>query len=235
MKRDTGGVSVQVRPGMRVQLERWRAALAAGAGRAGWKIGFNDPKVQRRFGLDAPVVGYLTADRVVADGATHHPPAAGKLAIEAEIAVTIGRSLGANATPQDAARAISAIAPALELVDYARPAGDLDAILTNDVFHEAVVFGSPASVALRDLPAALAVRLTVNAVEKASMAPELVPGSFAELVCLVARVLAAHGEVLAAGDRIITGSLIQPVSVARGDHLEARIDPLGSVSLRLAA
>jgi 2-keto-4-pentenoate hydratase len=219
---------------MDVQLERWREALRSGAGRAGWKIGFNDPSVQQRFGLETPVVGYLTSNRIVGNGKVRTPPPGGKLGIEAEVAVIIGRNLGSAPSADEVESAIAAVAPALELVDYARPAPDLDAILANDVFHEAVVFGTQVVVPLRDLPSRLAVTLAVNGVETAGLVPELVPTSFVDLVSLVARVLAAHGETLVAGDRIITGSLIQPARVAPGDAIGARIDPLGRVSMTLA-
>jgi 2-keto-4-pentenoate hydratase len=219
---------------MSVQLERWREALRAGAGRAGWKIGFNDPTVQQRFGLETPVVGYLTADRIVGNGGAHVPPRESKLGIEAEVAVTIRRTLGPSPSALEVEGAIGAVAAALELVDYSRPAADLDQILAGDVFHEAVVFGAEAGPLAPDLPARLAVRLAVNGVETEGIVAALVPRSFVDLVLLVAHVLGAHGETLVAGDRIITGSLVQPVRVGAGDSIEAEIDPLGSVSLRIA-
>jgi 2-keto-4-pentenoate hydratase len=50
----------------------------------------------------------------------------------------------------------------------------------------------------------------------------------------VAQLLAAVGERLQAGDRILSGSLTR-VPVAPGDHVAAIIDDLGSLDARITA
>ena len=44
--------------------------------------------------------------------------------------------------------------------------------------------------------------------------------------------LAAHGAVLQAGDRVIAGSVVAPVTVAPGDELDVSFGPLGRLSVR---
>src|SRR5262245_15926304 len=57
--------------GMEVQLARWRAVLARGGVRVGWKIGVNEPALQRRLGLTGPVVGHLTLATTLVPGEAH--------------------------------------------------------------------------------------------------------------------------------------------------------------------
>ena len=51
---------------------------------------------------------------------------------------------------------------------------------------------------------------------------------------LVADTLHAHGEGLAAGDRIITGSLTAPLPVKSGDSVTADFGALGAIELAVS-
>ena len=50
----------RVLAGTQAQLESWRAKLAGGAQRVGWKVALTAPDVQQRAGISSPVVGYMT-------------------------------------------------------------------------------------------------------------------------------------------------------------------------------
>ena len=56
----------------------------------------------------------------------------------------------------------------------------------------------------------------------------------ATTAAFVGTYLAAHGAELAAGDRIIAGSVVAPVAVAPGDELSVSFGPLGHLSVRFA-
>jgi 2-keto-4-pentenoate hydratase len=73
-------------------------------------------------------------------------------------------------------------------------------------------------------------RLIVNGEVRASAAASQ---DIVERVRSVAALLGAVGECLCAGDRLITGSVVQ-VPIARGDEVIADIGPLGQVSLTTA-
>jgi 2-keto-4-pentenoate hydratase len=81
--------------------------------------------VQELIG-DTPVPGHLTTATQLASGATFDPRGAGALTADCEVAVTVGRD---------------ELAVALELVDLARQAGDVDAIITGNVLHLAFALG----------------------------------------------------------------------------------------------
>ncbi len=53
----------------------------------------------------------------------------------------------------------------------------------------------------------------------------------ATTVAFVRSFLAAHGAALAAGDRIIAGSMVPPIAVAAGDTLHVTFGPLGELGI----
>jgi 2-keto-4-pentenoate hydratase len=197
------------------QLADWRAALANGAERVGWKLGIGD-----RERIGGPVIGHLTSASLLRDGSDYEA-AEGALHADAEVALEMGRDLGANADEDEARAAIARYVAALELVDLAEPPVEPEAIVAANVFHRAIVLSS----GVEALPlAGVEGRLIVNGEVRAS-APA--PADVADRVLVVARLLDAMGERLRAGDRIITGSVVQ-VPVAPGDTVVADLGALGS-------
>lgn len=89
-----------------------RAQLRArDGGRVGFKAGFGIAAVQELIG-DTPVPGHLTTATQLAPGATFDPRAAAALHADCEVVVTVGHD---------------ELGVALELVDLARQAGDIEA------------------------------------------------------------------------------------------------------------
>lgn len=217
--------------GMRRQLAAFHEALAAGMPRIGWKVGFNDPAVQQRMGLSGPIAGWLDGRRSFADGETYSAPAGAKPRIEAETAIRIGADVPAGSTLEFARNAISAVAPAFELVDATKPLSPLDELLANDILHEGVLLGA-------DMPLATALGLVANGFPAVSVngqarcagIPGRYPDDLAEIVLNVANTLATYGEQLLAGDIIIGGSYIDPFDIGPGETIEADFGPLGKIT-----
>jgi 2-keto-4-pentenoate hydratase len=216
----------RVAAGLREQLASWRAELQGGARRVGWKIGLNVPEVQRALEIEEPVIGYLTSATLIEAGGAFDATGAVELRAEPEVALTIGHDVEPG-DPDDAREAISAFAPAIELVDVGVGRGDIQAILAGNVFHRAVVFGE-------ERPAVVDVSLdgTIAVSGEVRESAE-VPRDYADVVELTARMLAGAGERLEAGDRIIAGSLTPQVPVSSGDDVVVDLGPLGVVDVRV--
>jgi 2-keto-4-pentenoate hydratase len=220
--------------GMAAQLARLRASIAAGAPRAGWKIGLNDPAVQRRFGLDSSLVAALDGRFLLRSGESYRGSSGALLMAEAEVAVQLTRDLVGDPTEDSVREALGRVAPAIELVDYNRPARGLAEILEHGVFHAATVLGADRSL---ELPLAIEPGLPVlrrNGEVVANPDPALDPGDPVRVVLDAARFLARHGESLRGGDWIITGSRVQPVEVESGDRIEADFGALGTAGVMIA-
>jgi len=206
--------------GLEAQAGRLRERIAAGERRAGWKIGINDPGVQRALGIRAPVIGHLTSATVVADGASHSLTGATLAAIEPEVAVHVGEG-----------GRIAALGVALEVIDVDRPFDDLEAILAGNVFHRAAVLGSSVK-GVTDL-AGRTGRMTRDGGEETTIDVAQAALDPAEVVDLVAGYLEAIGETLRAGEVIIAGSLVTAIPLHGHERVTLEIDGLGSVALEL--
>ncbi len=220
-----------VASGMSRQMKSFRAELAAGMPRLGWKIGINDPAAQERMGLTETLVGWLDGRRVFSAGQPYSAPGGAIPRIEAEVAVRMGTDLGAGASFDEARAAIDSIAPAIEFVNGAKPIVPLDELLAHDILHDAVLFGA-------DAPLDVALGLVAEGFPAVRHNGELIrtgvagryPDDLAEIVAHTADVLAECGEALRAGDRIICGSYIDPFPVSPGDTVDADFGPLGVLS-----
>ena len=212
---------MQVNPGVQrgtaALLARRREQVAQGARPIGWKIGFNVPAIQERLGLDRPLAGFLSTDGLLEDGATWSLGDGGEVVVESEVAVELG----------DDARSIAALLPALELADPPDLEQDVETILAGNIFHRAVAFGPHAESATPG-----AARILVNGEEQHAIAAEAAGARLEEMVGVVAERLAATGERLAPGDRIITGVLAPPYPAQPGDTVRLELSELGAVELR---
>jgi 2-keto-4-pentenoate hydratase len=228
--RGAGGpaeVDARAAEAIKVQLEDWRAALASGAERVGWKIGLNIPEVQERLGLREPVIGHLTSATRLESGGDYPGGEADELRAEPEVAIEVGRDVPGDADSESAREAIAGYGAAIELVDVGRPPADLEGIVAGNVFHRGFVLGASQPA----LPAeGVEAVVSVNGDERDRADA---PDDFAEVVMLVARLLDAVGERLSAGDRIIAGSLTPPVAVGPGDDVAVDLGRLGRVEVHV--
>jgi 2-keto-4-pentenoate hydratase len=202
----TADVHPRVVSALRAQLERRAELLAAGATSVGWKLGYDlgEPDLE-------PVLGHLTSATVLEDGAVFLAASARELRAETELVVTAG-----------AAGGVAGIGVALELVDVARPPDDLEGIVAANVFHRAVVLGPTHP---GPLPAGALARAIVDGEERDAVAPAADPEA---VVRDAARLLAAVGERLSPGDRILSGSSTH-LPVEAGARVAAEIDGVGRV------
>jgi len=206
--------AASVSRGMRAQLARRGAELAAGATAVGWKIGFNTPAIQEHFGLTEAVVGYMVDTGVSPDGATVSVAGWAAPALEVEVAVRVGPDGG-----------VAGLAPALELVDLSISFDDIEPVLAGNICHRGVLFG--AEVPGVDPWAMVAAVTKAGAV----VAEGRIVEDPATTVSFVRSYLAAHGAALEAGDRIIAGSVVAPIAVAPGDELSVSFGALGHLSV----
>jgi 2-keto-4-pentenoate hydratase len=215
--------------------DRVRQALVAGGERViGWKAGFTSKVTQQAFATDAPACAFLLGSGVYASGAEVPAARLRGLAVEAEVALVMGRSLaGPGVTPPQALLAVEGAVPALELVDF-RYAGKptvVDAV-ADGVFASAVVFGAPLTdVTHLDL-ALEGLVYEQNGVIAATNTAAEVLGSPINSLAWVANHLGARGLGLRAGDVVMTGSVSLLLRPKAGDTVRARFTRLGSVSAR---
>jgi 2-keto-4-pentenoate hydratase len=220
--------------GLALQLDvlaRWRAS---GARRAGWKVGLTSGGSRDGMGTGVRPFGFVLADRLIASGATITPWHGAT--IEPEICVVIGTDLrGADVTPQQARAALSAVAPAFEILTPRLPDGMSQVVrLGHDLNNWGIVVGPEHSPDV-DLTT-IRVTATADGVEAGSVVtgPELLDDPYVSLSRVCGR-LAKQGEYLHAGDRVITGSLLPTAKAEPGSTWRAEFAPIGTVSVTFGA
>jgi 2-keto-4-pentenoate hydratase len=223
----------RVRAGMERQLDARRAVLADGAAHLGWKVGMGTPAAMAAIGTDGPLIGFLTQRGRLEDGGEVGIRAFGAPVAEAEIAVRLGSAVARGATRDEAAAAVDAVAPAIELADVAGDRTDVEAIVAGNVFHRHVLLGpwdtGRAGLRVADVRLDFTGRETYGT----QVDPTAGLGDLTDVVRHVADALDAFGEALRAGDVIITGSILPPQPVVAGEDLTVRLSGLGDLRLRL--
>jgi 2-keto-4-pentenoate hydratase len=221
--------------GMAVQLASRRTLLAAGAQWFGWKVGFGSPAAMARLGTTTPLVGFLTTRSIVHAGSTLRLHGWLNPLLEPEIAVHIGRDLGAGADASAVKASIAGLGPAIELADVHPPPEDVERILGDNIFHRQVVVGPPDSSRAGGSVQGIEARVLQNGVLVAETGdPEALTGQLTTVVREVADLLEGLGEALQRGAVIIAGSVVPPLKVAAGDEVRVEFEHLGDLELRFA-
>jgi 2-keto-4-pentenoate hydratase len=222
--------------GMAAQLNRRRERIKAGEKPLGWKVGFGAPAALEKLGIQAPLIGFLTDQALVASGSTISLADWQKPVAEPEIAVHIGKDLRAGADRATVKAAIAGLGAAIELADVDRPPDDVAAILAGNIYQRGIILGARNASRAGGVLDGLLGRIARNGIEIASTSdPQALTGELLGIVGHVADVLAEWGDKLRAGQIIITGSIVPPLWVAAGEEIMFNLDPVGSVSIRFAA
>jgi 2-oxo-3-hexenedioate decarboxylase len=213
--RAMSAVHPRIAAATRAQLEAWRAALAAGGRRVGWKAALAIAEVEELMGAE-PAIGHLTTATLLPPGGTYSATGDRELRAETELAIAVGE-----------AGRVAGVAVALELVDVARPPDGMEAIVAGNVFHRAVAFGP-----VRPGPSAggAEARMLVNGALCDAAAVAADP---ARTLAAVGRVLEAVGERLQPGELVLAGSACH-VPAGPGDAVAAEIDGLGRVEATIS-
>jgi 2-keto-4-pentenoate hydratase len=224
----------RVQRGLRAQLELRRTRLAGGDAALGWKVGFGAPAMLQLLQISGPLTGFLTQKARVQSGSTVSLAGWVKPVAEPEIAVHIGKDVPAGADAATARAAIAGISPAIELVDLITPPADPEKILAGNIYQRHVVLGTTAPARAGASAEGLDCRIIRRGAESArTVDPQANTGQWLDIVQHVASVLAAFGERLKAGEIIITGSVVPPITIDPDERAIAfEVDPIGSVSVR---
>ncbi len=226
-----------------VQAAVVAAKEAAGRRRIGWKIGLTSRAMQQALNITTPDSGVLLDDMVFEDGATVPEGRFIQPRVEAEIAFLMRAPLsGAGVTREDVIAATDTVAPALEILDTrilrADPASGRARIITDTVSDNAanagVVLGAARhDVRATDLRRVGAIVKRDGVVEETGLGAGVLDDPVTWIVWLVRR-LAAHGQGLAPGEIVLSGSFIRPIEAPPGSAFDADFGAFGRVSLGFA-
>lgn len=221
--------------GMTAQLQRLRSVLGPGERALGWKLGFGSTEAMASLGTRDPLVGFLPPAARVESGGRVDVEGWGNPIAEPEIAVHLGRDLPPGADPAAVAAAIAGLGPAIEVVDVFPPPREVEEILTGDLYQRGVVLGPPDPTRAGGSVEGLTGRVTVNGREIA--VTDQVTAATGDLLSLLqhaADLLGGSGARLEAGQVVIAGSIIPPLSVRPGQRVRFALEPIGAIDVGFA-
>jgi 2-keto-4-pentenoate hydratase len=202
-----------------------------GATQAGWKVGAPNPTA-------VPAAAPLFSQLVKPSPARFVAAPDGFRAVEAELALMLGRDLPARAGAwgeDEAWDAVASVHVAIELLDtrYAgRRAMPAAALLADQQSNGGFCFGPANPVAGVDFLAARSSLLIDGKVEKSAVGGNPV-GHPKRLLAWLANHAASRGRALRTGDIVTTGSHTGITIAPLGSRVTARFDGLGEAVMEL--
>ena len=205
---------------------------------AGFKIGATTKQMQEYLGLPGPAAGFVPRESLRPDGATLRFADFLNAGVECEVGVRLGRDLPFGpCTREQAADAVAAVHPAIEVVEKRYPA-DLAALgtptlIADQVFHAAGLMGAPVpDWRAVDLGAARGELRVDGAARGAGHGRDLLGHPFEALAWLAGSGAAEAFGGLKAGQVVWLGSVTPPVWLDGPCEVEAAFDLLGTARLR---
>jgi 2-keto-4-pentenoate hydratase len=226
----------RIKSGMQQQLRWRRELLAAGKQPLGWKLAFGGPAALERLRINAPLVGFLMADAVVASGSTISLAGWKKPAAEPELTVYLAKDLSPGADRQTIMTAIVGLGPAIELADVDHPSDDVEGTLAHNIYQRYLLLGNCDATRAGGNLSGLNARVLRNGAEMANTSDlEALTGELITIVGHVANLLSHFGETLRAGQMIIAGSITPPIWVEPGETIGFCLEPLQPIFINFAA
>jgi 2-keto-4-pentenoate hydratase len=219
----------------RVQQGVLARYVQSGERQAGWKVGLTSKAMQIQQNVHEPVLGFLLASGEKPSGTRFAYADLINPGFENELCLTVGTTLrGPGVTTERAQAALSAMAPAFEIIEKRGDfAADLNVSLADNAQQRAYVTGGAVPVPSGFDLATVSLELSVNgAVAERALGREVL-GTPAASIAWLANKLAEMGLALEAGMKVMSGSFTRQYPLNRGDRIEARFDPVGPVRAEL--
>jgi len=220
----------------------WAAARVAGEGRrrVGYKAALTTRGTQQAFGGDSPVYGVLLDDMAFDEARPIPFDRFVAPRVEMELAFHMARRLEGPCSEAQAVAAIDWIAPAIEILDSRTVMRDPASGLTRSAIDIVADGGGAAGFVVSghhmrpgetDLSRIGAVLYHNGEAEDSGLFP-LVFGRPERALVWLAGALAEQGLAIEAGDTVLSGSVIKPYPVARGDRFAFDFGASGVIALR---
>lgn len=216
-----------------------RAQDRAGREPVGYKVAYSSGASQLRAQIDGPVYGRLLEGMAVPDGGSVIGAGFRRFVIEAEVAVTIGKTIdGPIETVDDLLPYIATLHPAIEMPDalfgYDAVPGAVDMVAANTAAYRYAIGPGVAPVGFD--PADLEVALIAGRAKYSTGPAADTMGGPLHVVLWLVQTLQEEGKPLEAGQVVLTGtparSIIQLTPDANiASTYTADCGPLGTVSV----
>ncbi len=218
-----------------LQLAVLQEKLDQGATVGGWKVGLTSEASRQRLGADERPFGFVLGDRTLASGATIDSSAIHNLSVETEMCFTVGTDIGnTDITPDEIFRYVTGVSAGFEL-NEARPGSvrpDFFAMVTDCLTNWGIVAGAPVAPGSAEQLSATSITMERNGKQVFAGISSDHVDDHAVSLCRLVEQLARHGQMLRAGQKVITGAFAR-FPAEPGDRWRAVYDGIGDVEITI--
>jgi len=209
--------------------------LERGEHRTGMKMGFTSKAKMVQMGLSELIWGRLTNGMLVDDGGAIEFARYVHPRVEPEIAFLLGRPLAGRVSSVEAAAAIEAVAPALEIIDsrYENFKFSLTDVVADNSSSSGYVIGNWNDPSVDYANLGMILEIDGRPVQIGSSAA-ILDHPLRSLVA-AARLAAAGGETLRPGDVVMAGGATAAEALQAGGRVRLSVEALGDVSFFVGA
>ena len=190
--------------------------------------------MQKQLGVDSPDFGFFTKAQLYRDDARIAADTFISPKVEPEFAFLLNKELsGGNITRADVAEAIESVHAAIEIIDSRIKDWDItlpDTIADNASCGAVAISEAPLDVAIEDLNATTCSLLIDGNVTGTGKGEDVL-GDPLEAVAWLANILHEQGDVLAAGQWVLPGSITSAAPVDAGSSATADFGSLGTLTI----
>ena len=187
----------------------------------GWKLAFGSPTGLINLKIDAPMVGYLLAERLLANDAHVNIKDWIKPVGEAEIAVYFDRDVPPGSLQDFVLQSISAIGPAIELADIEFTPDNPAKILSTDIYHKYYILGEHDDSRCGGVIDGLVanIKMPDGSLSVVTELEELI-GKLPEIITHCADVVGEFSGGIKRGEFVLIGSIVPPITLTPGGSFE---------------
>ncbi|WP_427132303.1 2-keto-4-pentenoate hydratase [Pseudarthrobacter sp. S9] len=217
-----------------VQDAQLQHHLTSGRVLVGRKIGLTSLAMQKQLGVDSPDFGFFFEDMVHHDGADISASNFIQPKVEPEFGFVLKHSLqGPGVTLEQAAAAIDAVYPAIEIIDSRITDWDIKLVDTvaDNASCGAIAVGSTALDVDPSVLMEISCSLVIDGQTMGTGTGADVMGNPVAPLAWLANVLGEQGVVLDSGQLILPGSFTKAEPVTAGSTAAADFGPLGKLTI----
>lgn len=227
---------ITIEDAYQIQTYITKKRVKSGRKVVGKKIGLTSIAMQEMFKVSQPDYGSIFDDLVYAHGSVINRSKMIQPRIEAEIAFLLKKDLpGPGITPLQVLQACEGVLPSLEIIDSRIKNWriKIQDTIADNASCWGVVLGPKVSYPLGIDYRVLGLSVYKNSKLVATAAGAAVLGDPLISVAWLANKLSEYGDILKAGDIVLSGSLIAAFPIEKGDCVQAIFDRIGEVSVTI--
>jgi len=206
---------------------------ARGEKRVGIKMGLTSRAKMVQVGVSDVIWGRLTDAMREEEGGTVSLSKYVHPRVEPEIAFLMKKPLSGKVSALEAMEAVAAVAPALEIIDsrYKAFKFDIGDVIADNSSSSGFVIGqwSDASTDIANL----GMVLSINGEPREIGSSAAILGHPVRSLVAAARMVAAAGEELKAGDIVLAGGATAAIPMAAGQAVTLEVERLGTVAFNV--